>query len=474
MTTTSIVATIGPATRHAQALQQLHAAGMSVARLNGSHADLNWHRETIQLLRSVIPDVPILLDIPGRKIRTTLLAHEPSFAEGEEIVLTTDADYRGLDKVPVNYDELHLKLKPGVSIYADDGTLAFEVTGVFGRDIRIRAKAAGTLRSRKGINVPELDLGRSLLTPRDEAMVAFCKETGVDFVGISFVEGADHVQAIRQLINGASPRIVAKVENRGGLDHLEEIAAASDVIMIDRGDLSVETGVDEVSVHQKRIIQVARQYARPVIVATELLHSMIDNPLPTKAEIGDITNAILDGAAAVMLSGETAIGKYPVLCVSRLRSIATAAEAYAERQRGTQPAGLLAKEREFAQAIRLLAHSNEVDKVVVLSRTGVAARLVAMERIGLPVIAVTDDAALARSLRLLPGTTPILVARDDLHALDAQGLVAELQAEGAIDATDTLLLGRFSATGGSAHTWIQTHQGVSLPLPIASDAAIEA
>jgi pyruvate kinase len=458
MGTTSIVATIGPATRSASSLLQLKAAGMTVARLNGSHADIAWHRETIQLLRSTLPELPILLDIPGRKIRTTLLAHEPEFVEGDQLVLTTDANYRGADKVPVNYDALHEKLHAGVVIYADDGTLSFEVLSVHGRDITIKAKGAGKLRSRKGINVPDIDLGRSLLTSRDEAMVEFCKEVGVDFIGISFVEGADHVTAIRNLIGGSSPRIVAKVENRGGLDHLEEIVQAADVIMIDRGDLSVETGVDVVSVHQKRIIEVSKQYARPVIVATELLHSMIDNPLPTKAEIGDITNAILDGAAAVMLSGETAIGKYPVDAVARLSSIATAAEAYVHSTQKV-PLSSLGAERDFAIAIRLLARSSRVNKIVVLSRTGHAARLVAMERVGLPVVAVTDDPSLARSLRLLPGTESFYLPLPELYTQAGEDLLRTLLGHDVLASKDSILLARFVAPEGTvASSSIQTFE----------------
>ena len=402
MSKTSIVATIGPVSNNAQALKSLRDAGMTVARLNGSHNSLEWHAATIKLLRETVPGVPVLLDIPGRKIRTTQLRVEPSFQAGEIVVLTTDTSHDGSIKVPVNYDVFHEKLRAGVRVFADDGTLSFIVDKVDGRDVHLRAEAAGTLKSRKGINVPEIDLGQRLVTQRDHDMIAFAREHGVDFVGISFVESAAHVDAIRGLIAGASPQIVAKVENQGGLDHLEEITAAADVIMIDRGDLSVETSVDHVSLYQKRIVAAAREHGKPVIVATELLHSMIENPLPTKAEISDVTNAVIDGATAVMLSGETAVGKFPVAAVARLRSIVTLAEAH--HQIRASSAALPADLRAATQA---LARTLPISKVVVLSRSGYAARLVAMAGIAQPVLAVGNDEALTRSWNLLPGTTGI-------------------------------------------------------------------
>ena len=270
------------------------------------------------------------------------------------------------------------------------------------------------MKSRKGINVPEVDLGQQLVTPRDREMVAFAKHAGVDFVGISFVESAAHVAAIRALIDAPSPRIVAKVENQGGLDHLDEIAGATDVIMIDRGDLSVETSIDHVSLYQKRIIAAARQHGRPVIVATELLHSMIE-ALPTKAEIGDVTNAVIDGASAVMLSGETAIGKFPVEAVARLRSIVTLAEAHRHASL-TAAGGFADAPNDLRAATLALTRTLPISKVVVLSRTGYAARLVSMAQVRQPVIAVGRDAALARSWNLLPGTTAVFLPDLDLAA----------------------------------------------------------
>ena len=325
MSRTQIVATIGPATASPEMLRELAHAGMSVARLNGSHNELDWHADTIALIRETLPNTPILLDVPGRKIRTTQLKIEPRFKAGDEIVLTTDASYSGNDKVPVNYPSLHEDLKAGDKVLADDGTLSFNVTKVVGEDIVLEAECDGQLKSRKGINVPFVQLRTPLITQRDRDMMAFAVEHGVDFVGISFVESARHIDAIRELGDGAWPRIVAKVENQGGLNNVEEILDATDAVMIDRGDLSVETNIENVAIYQKRVLQAAKEHNKPVIVATEMLHTMIEARNPTKAEVSDITNAVLDGCAATMLSGETAVGGYPVEAVKTMRRIADAA-----------------------------------------------------------------------------------------------------------------------------------------------------
>ncbi len=248
---------------------------MSIARLNGSHASLDWHASAISLIRKAAPDVPILLDIPGRKIRTAQLQKEPSFGVGDTVTLTTDAGYRGHDKVLVNYSQLHADLARGDGGLADDGQLGFTVVDIQANDIVCRAETAGKLRSAKGINVPKVKLGTALVTERDREMLAFARTRGVDMVGISFVESAEHVRKIREIIGARQPSIVAKVENLGAMTNLDEIVGVADAIMIDRGDLSVETSLEDVALAQKKILAAARRAASPVIVATEMLHSMI-------------------------------------------------------------------------------------------------------------------------------------------------------------------------------------------------------
>ncbi len=408
MNRTRIVCTIGPMSLPEPMLRALREAGLGIARLNGSHADLDWHRRAIDEIRRVLPDVPILLDIPGRKIRTAQLSREPSFAAGEEIVLTTDANDAGGAKIPVNYPDLHADLQAGHTILADDGTLRFTVVRVEGRDIHCRAETAGTLRSRKGINVPFVKLNTPQVTPRDERMIAFARETGVDFIGLSFVESAGHVAAFRDLIGRSWPRIVAKVENQGGMDHVDEIAEAADAIMVDRGDLSVETTLHDVALRQKRIIAAARRFGRPVIVATEMLHTMIQNSFPTKAEVSDITNAVLDGCAATMLSGETAVGAHPVAAVRLMREVADAAETHAQDALDGGAPGLGGSVPEvLGRVIPMMCRALPVTKIVVITRSGYAARMIAAHRPRQSILAVSDDEAAARSFNLIAGTSGV-------------------------------------------------------------------
>ncbi|NQV79000.1 MAG: pyruvate kinase [Alphaproteobacteria bacterium] len=419
---TRIVATIGPATATADAVRRLVASGMNVARLNGSHNTLAWHAATIRTIRQAAPQVPILLDVPGKKIRTAMLDHEPQFDAGDTIVLTTDATYQGSDKVVVKHPTLHDLVAPGQRLFADDGTLEFEVTAVQGQDIFCRAGNAGTLRSRKGINLPGLDFGAVSLTADDHTMMAFARDQGVDFVGISFVESARHVAMIREAAGPKGPRIVAKIESARGIENLEDVVAACDAVMIDRGDLAVETDLATVTLQQKRILEAAIRAAKPVIVATEMLHSMIENPYPTKAEVADITNAILDGCAAMMLSGETAVGKFPDKAVGLMRRVAAEVEPVLVPARMPQPQG----DSTFSvgEAINLLCRTMPITKIVAVTRTGHAARVISAYYPCQPILAVSDDPGAARRIALYRGveglTLPFRFTRQSAdHIADA-------------------------------------------------------
>lgn len=408
MSRRKIVATIGPATANVRAIRELAEAGMSVARLNGSHATLEWHAKIIAFIRKVTPSTPILLDIPGRKIRTERLAHNPSFAVGDHVTLTTDLSHDGSEKVPVNYASLHLDLSRGDVVLADDGQLRFTVVDISGLDIVCRAEAAGTLCSGKGINVPMVALRTAFITDRDRDILRFASEQKIDMVGISFIESAEHVRLVREIIGRAHPAIVAKVENQGGLNNLEEIVNAADAIMIDRGDLSVETTLESVALSQKRILRVARQAACPVIVATEMLHSMITRSNPTKAEVSDITNAVLDGASGLMLSGETAIGAFPREAVAMMRRIVDHASAsVAGNGVGETEDRHVAVPRAVSDAVGLLCGSAGITKIVAVTISGFAARMVASQLPRQPILAVTNDAANARLFNLLPGVTGV-------------------------------------------------------------------
>lgn len=408
MRLTRIVCTIGPNSLNKSTLLALYDGGLSVARLNGSHANLDWHRDAIKQIHELLPDVPILLDIPGRKIRTIQLACEPEFLTGDILILTTDTRHDGTQKVPVNYLNLHVDLSVGNTVMADDGTLRFTVIKIEGQDIHCRAETAGQLKSRKGINVPFVNLNTPQVTARDKEMIDFAVDNKVDFIGLSFVESAAHILAFRELINGRGPRIVAKVENQGGINNVHEIVEKADAIMIDRGDLSVETSLYDVAIKQKQIIEAARRHGKPVIVATEMLHTMIQNSFPTKAEVTDISNAVLDGCAATMLSGETAIGSFALEAVTTMRQVIEAAESHfqSEVEKSHVSSGANVPE-VISSVIPTLCRSLPITKIVAVTRSGYAARMIATHRLQQPILAVSDDASAARSFNLIAGTTGV-------------------------------------------------------------------
>lgn len=465
MSRTKIVATIGPVTCNPESLRALAAEGMSVARLNGSHATLDWHRSAIELIRSTLPHVPILLDIPGRKIRTVSLAHEPEFAVGENIVLTTDTSSSDREKVPVTYPNLHADLKPGDIVFADDGTLRFVVDAIEGKDIVCRAQVPGRLKSRKGINVPLVRLNMPLVTDRDREMIAFARETGVDYIGISFVESGEHLEAIRTVVGGPSPQLLAKVENRGGLENLGAIVAAADAIMIDRGDLCVETTMETLALEQKRIIDSARGAGKPVVVATEMLHSMIENDFPTKAEVSDIANAVLDGCSATMLSGETAVGRFPQEAVATMRRVADATARYLQDPLQAGGPGDVSAPQAMGDAIASILRALPITKVVAITRSGYAARVLSSRLVSQPILAISDDETMARAFNIYRGVEGVFFdAPFPRGSADhVKSCLKRLYDLGRIDQGDLILVtGVIYPRSGTRMNLIQVHRVADL------------
>ena len=458
---TKIICTIGPKSCNETMLAALYDEGMRVARLNGSHANLEWHSQAIALIHSVLPNVPILLDIPGRKIRTTQLNFEPSFAVGDFIILTTSLDYDGSEKVPVNYANLHRDLSVGNTIMADDGTLRFTVTKIDGADIWCQAETGGQLKSRKGINVPFVKLSTPQVTERDRSMVDFACANQVDFIGLSFVESSDHVNVFRDLIAGRGPKIVAKIENQGGLDNAEKIVEIADAIMIDRGDLSVETSLFDVALKQKAIISQAKKYGTPVIVATEMLHTMIENSVPTKAEVTDISNAVLDGCAATMLSGETAVGTYPIEAVRTMRRIIEASEQHLSNISDSLPRLLGEKTPDvIANAVPEICRNLPISKIIAITRSGFAARKIDAQQPTQPIIAVSDDELAAKGFNLIPGVLGVFsdisfLKNSTDHVAD---ILKSLWVKKIINDSDTILVvGITYPTAGGRMNSIQIH-----------------
>ena len=403
---TKVIATIGPKTCSEIYIKKLCKAGMNVARLNGSHNILNWHLQTIKKLKKIVPAIPILFDMPGKKIRTCQLKHEPRFKKNDVIILTTDTGYKGTDKVPINKDDLHLYLKKNDTIFADDGTLCFVVIKISENDIYCRAKNSGKLKSAKGINVPHVKLGKDKLSIKEKKILNFIIENKVHYVGVSFVESAKYLREIRKFSNTNNLKIIAKIENQGGLDNMNEIISETDGVMIDRGDLSTETSFENIALYQKQIIEKCNLLSKPVIVATEMLNSMIENLFPTKAEVADISNAVLDGASAIMLSGETAVGKNPLESIKVMHKICKAVEVDNNKNFSVIKDNIPSA---MGKAISEICKNLPITKVIAVTMSGYAARAIASQMLRQPILAISNNLLVANSFNLYRGTEGVYV-----------------------------------------------------------------
>jgi pyruvate kinase len=332
---TKIVATIGPASDSPDVLRELILAGMNIVRLNFSHGDFSGHAETIARVRAAAKavgrQVAIMADMPGPKMRIGKFNEEPiQLSPGEIFTLTTEDILGSRQRVSVSFPALPSSVHPGDRLFLNDGYIELSVMRIEGADVVCRVQVGGELRSRKGVNLPGIDLGISAFTEHDRKCLAFALQNGVDAVSQSFVDRAADITDVRAAAAelGFHPMIIAKIERSGALMRIDEIMDAADGIMVARGDLGVEIPIEEMAVTQKRLMRLANSKCKPVITATQMLESMIVNRLPTRAEATDVANAILDGTDAVMLSGESAMGRYPVESVAMLAKIAAATEAY--------------------------------------------------------------------------------------------------------------------------------------------------
>ncbi|MDO8462738.1 MAG: pyruvate kinase [bacterium] len=416
---TKIVATIGPASETKATLTAMVRAGMNVCRLNMSHGDHAWHRTAITRIRAVAKQtgepLAILADLQGPKIRVGVLPEVGvTLTRGKPVIFTTASTTFDGKKIPLTYRGLHDDVRVGQRILLDDGLIEVLVVRVRGRDIACTVVTGGTLTSHKGMNLPETHLALPALALKDRKDAAFAVAQGADWIALSFVRSASDVLALRQLVRklGGNQKIIVKIEKPEAITHFDEILAAADGIMVARGDLGVELPAAEVPVHQKTIIEKTHAAGKPVVVATQMLDSMIRNPRPTRAEVSDVANAIMDHTDAVMLSGESATGEYPVEAVEMLSAIAAEIEATSLDDIGVSlPApGRMDPADVVAECAALLAaHIPTVAGILVATATGRTARRVARFRPQLPVYAATPDATVQRQLNLSYGIVPVLV-----------------------------------------------------------------
>jgi pyruvate kinase len=419
-----IVATIGPASRSPEVLEQLIQAGMNVARINFSHGTHEQHEETIATIRQVSEKlgiaVGILQDLQGPKIRVGELSEPLQLSEGETVSLYatgTPPPENGGIKIPVDFRQLFDSVRTTDPLLLDDGRLRLEVVSVKDRcTLTARVVTGGTLSSHKGINLPGVRLRISGFTEKDEADLAFGLAQGVDAVAISFVRSAEDVKKVRYAMDRFSkgkrlPLLIAKLEKPEALDKLDAILDIVDGVMVARGDLGVELPPERVPVLQKKIIRIANQRAKLVITATQMLESMITNPLPTRAEASDVANAIFDGTDAVMLSAETAAGKYPVDAVRMMERIVHEAEHhFLEWGEEQVVSGFEQSDAaSMARAAKALANDINVTAVACFTTQGESAWLMSKIRTRVPIMGFTPYIETARRLAFLWGLRPQLV-----------------------------------------------------------------
>ncbi|NIB44256.1 pyruvate kinase [Pseudomaricurvus alkylphenolicus] len=459
MRKTKIICTIGPATESLEMLEKLYHAGMNVVRLNMSHGDHESHAKVIRSIRTlnkrVKHPIPILLDTQGPEIRTGDVARELDLHEGSEVTIAV----RGAENVEetsihINYDDLVDSVSDGDMITVDNGLINLEVLEKHERQLRCKVIDGGVLKSKRHVNLPGIRVNLPAITEKDRRDVLFAMEQELDFIALSFVRRAEDIEELRQLLGDKANKIkiIAKIEDQEGLGNLEEIIDAADGVMVARGDLGVEISVELLPNEQRRMVRLCVERGKRVIVATHLLESMIDNPIPTRAEVTDVANAIYEGADAVMLSGETTIGKYPVKCVEILDKIADASE----REPGLQFARNLHKNDEkqhLAHATVSLAESLRVKGIVVITRRGFMANLVTnCQPHHTPVYAFTNDARTRRQLLLNRSVYPfrmefsqdpektllnafrILVERSDFVPGDQVVVISDIIAGSGVDA----------------------------------------
>jgi pyruvate kinase len=417
---TRIVATIGPASASPAILEQMIRAGMDIARLNFSHGDFSNHQRTIERIRAAANaigrPVSILADLPGPKMRIGLLREEPiQLQAGDQFYLTTDAIVGDRQRVSVSFASLPKVVGPGDTLVLNDGYIQLEVTAVRGNDVGCIVRVGGELRSRKGLNLPGTSLGASAFTERDQECLKFALAQGVDAVSQSFVENAADLEAVRRMARELShtPFLIAKIERSSALARLDEILEAADGVMIARGDLGVEVPIERIALVQKDIIHRANQRAKPVIVATQMLESMTNYRLPTRAEATDVSNAILDGADCVMLSGESATGAFPVEAVAMLARIGEAVEARRPRTSveqmyaGVDLAGKIRPMHLILVGIEASLKYLKPAAVFTHTDGGSSARRLAAFHLPVWVVAITSNAKTARDLLFSSGVIPV-------------------------------------------------------------------
>lgn len=418
---TKIVCTIGPATKDVELLKKMMIAGMNVARLNFSHGSFEdqegYYNVVVQARKEVGLPVAILLDTQGPEIRTGKLQENPVMLKAEELFTLVNEDIIGdSTKVSVTYKDLHKDVEPGTTILIDDGKIELEVQKIEGKDVVCKVMNGGALGNRKSINIPGRHINLPALKEKDiNDLIAACKHD-FDYIAASFIRSADDVRAIRKVLaenGGEKIKIISKIESQEGVDNINEIIEVSDGIMVARGDMGVELPMEEVPLVQKRIIKQCNRAGKIVITATQMLESMTENPRPTRAEVSDVANAIYDLTSAIMLSGETAMGKYPVDCVETMSKIAHSIEGAIsyDKRIARRTFDFENMDYEFYLDHSICSAARQMDAKAIFAYTEEGNTPVKISSLlpSCPIIAVTKSERTYRQLALVSDVIPLFI-----------------------------------------------------------------
>jgi pyruvate kinase len=469
MRRTKIIATIGPASDSPDIIRYFIQAGVEVFRLNFSHGDYNYHARVFQLIREISDSlkkpVAILQDLQGPKLRIGTLAQDKIvLSQGGEVTLKFGEKTDDSSIIPVRERELINSLRPQASVMLADGLIELKVVETREDGVLCRVINGGELESKKGINIPNITINVPSVTSKDLEDLQFGLKLGVDFIAVSFVRKAADVLQVKNILEAARVNIpvIAKIEKHEAVENLDDIVLASDGVMVARGDLGVEIPLEEVPIIQKEIIEKCNRLGKPVITATQMLDSMMRNPRPTRAEVTDVANAIFDGTDAIMLSGETAIGKYPKESVLTMAKIAEYTESqlkYNEILRRRAEFSTNSPTDAIGYATCEIAQRLGAKAIITSTQSGYTARMVAKYRPPQPIIAVTPDANIQRRLLLLWGINPLLTR---IYTTTDEMIEASVQASleaGYIRKGDTIVLtGGIPVGIGGTTNFLKVHQ----------------
>jgi len=452
---TKIVCTIGPASLSKETLQKMHRAGMNGARINTAYGTIDQYERVIKTIREVA-DLPVIIDIKGPEIRLKM--------KGNRIVNKGDVFKAGFKNETISFSKnFYDKVNVADSILVDNGKLRLKVTEKKKDALGLVALTSGELEDGKGVNIPYKKLTVPTLSSRDREIVTLAKEKDVEFIALSFTRNARDVKNLTKETRGFKGAVMAKIENFEGVNNFDEILEAADGIMVARGDLGVEIEPEKVPLVQKSIIKKCNQRGKTVVTATEMLESMMNNPIPTRAEVSDVANAILDGTEVTMLSGETAVGQYPIEAVLMMSRIAVEAEKAIENR--VVDEGFINISDTISRAIQRICQEMPVNKVVTLTRSGYTARMISRFKIPQPIIAVTPDSRVKRQLELAFGVSPVLI--DYREKKDRILTVAnQLHTAGLVNEEDTILFtAAFRTSRKHASNLIEIHKLKELTQP---------